>query len=291
MKIVYVKGNVLIYTSKFVYADITAGTNVDIEKVFSNKDINNNVALELIEGDLIIDDNYKSSMFTYYFATKGVVASTIGISKWPGMPYFILKILDDEMFKIKRIYNLRLDDELLYDTLYKQSFVSLITVYEVFMTELLFSFVFNNEEIFDLFQSKVKTFIKDKIIPGHKPQSNIFNRVDCENLCYYYIHNVRYQELNKIRILYEELFNITFPKCEKLKSHIKMRNDIVHRNGHDVDGIYYKITKEKLDEVETDISLFISDICNEFKINRDFDITSQRGCDYILNKYGVILNE
>ncbi len=64
MKIVYVKGNVLIYTSKFVYADITAGTNVDIEKVFSNKDINNNVALELIEGDLIIDDNYKSSMFT-----------------------------------------------------------------------------------------------------------------------------------------------------------------------------------------------------------------------------------
>ena len=169
MKIVYVKGNVLIYTSKFVYADITAGTNVDIEKVFSNKDINNNVALELIEGDLIIDDNYKSSMFTYYFATKGVVASTIGISKWPGMPYFILKRLDDEMFKIKRIYNLRLDDELLYDTLYKQSFVSLITVYEVFMTELLFSFVFNNEEIFDLFQSKVNTFIKDKIIPGHKP--------------------------------------------------------------------------------------------------------------------------
>lgn len=291
MKIVYVKGNVLIYTSKFVYADITAGTNVDIEKVFSNKDINNNVALELIEGDLIIDDNYKSSMFTYYFATKGVVASTIGISKWPGMPYFILKRLDDEMFKIKRIYNLRLDDELLYDTLYKQSFVSLITVYEVFMTELLFSFVFNNEEIFDLFQSKVNTFIKDKIIPNHKPQSNIFNRVDCENLYYYYIHNVRYQELNKIRILYEELFNITFPKCEKLKSHIKMRNDIVHRNGHDVDGIYYKITKEKLDEVETDISLFVSDICNEFKINREFDITSQRGCDYILNKYGVILNE
>jgi len=280
MKIVYVKGSIIIDTDKFVYADIMAGTSVDIENIFSNDD------LRVHEGDLIIDDNYKSSMFTYYFATKEVIAGKIGVVKWPSLPYFLFKNLESDILKIRTIYNVKFDDSELYNTLYKQSFVSLITLLEVFLTELLFLSVFGNEDVFNMFNTKVDDFIKRKLMLCHKPTTNVHNRIECENLLNYYIRNIRYQELAKIQIIYEEMFSISFPDVEKLNKHIKRRNDIVHRNGHDMDGIHFQITKEDLENVISDLNTFIDEIYSVLDLKKTFDCSGDRGCDYILENNG-----
>ncbi|MPM13771.1 hypothetical protein SDC9_60130 [bioreactor metagenome] len=280
MKIVYVKGSIIIDTDKFVYADIMAYTSHDIEKVFEKED------LEIHEKDLIIDDNYQSSMFTYYFATKEVASYKIGVAKWPSLPYFLFKDLESDILKIRTIYNVKFDDSELYNTLYKQSFVSLITLLEVFLTELLFSFVFRNEDVFNQFNTKVDDFIKRQLMLGHKPKTNVHNRVDCENLLNFYIRNIRYQELEKIQKIYEEMFNISFPEVKKLSQHIKKRNDIVHRNGHDMDGIHFQINKEDLENVISDLKTFINEICSVLDLKKTLNFSGDRGCDYILEKTG-----
>lgn len=45
------------------------------------------------------------------------------------------------------------------------------------------------------------------------------------------MENIIYHNLNTVSQIYNATFKIRFPSCEKIKKAIKLRHDIVHRNG------------------------------------------------------------
>lgn len=73
-----------------------------------------------------------------------------------------------------------------------------------------------------------------------------------------------WHRLNDVEMYYKKVINIRFNISGELLTQLELRHDLVHRNGHKLDGTRVDITEDNLNRCITLIELFINDIHKKY---------------------------
>lgn len=137
--------------------------------------------------------------------------------------------------------------------LYRQLYTSLISIMEAYLFERLLSAIDKDENLlanFFLFYNGTHNFDDRDIKKARK----------------YLMENILYHNLDTVSLIYRGTFKFRFPSCEKIKQAIKLRHDIVHRNGKTVKGDSLIVGRKDIECLSGNIKEFIStleyNICN-----------------------------
>lgn len=131
-------------------------------------------------------------------------------------------------------------------------FVNAITVLETFFSDFFISTIYGkkNFQLAFLEKCELKTTKTIKLYDFYEKYEFVDDYLkECLR------KDVVWHNLPKVKTIYEKTFSISFPKIGRLCSAVKLRHDIVHRNGKKMDGEPVKISKEYileiLDEIKT----------------------------------------
>ena len=83
------------------------------------------------------------------------------------------------------------------------------------------------------------------------------------------VKNFVWHRLNDVDVFFKNVLSITFNINRKLLAQLKVRHDIVHRNGFDLEGSPVVISDQDLAECITTITAFIEDIDKKYKSHRN----------------------
>lgn len=213
--IVLVKGNIIGRSGNHVIKGWVALASRNIEKE----------ALEVTEGDLILDNNYSAKPYCIYVATGGVSAIANNCIFVLPHPSMVLKLYKNEIIKIHELMNV-LVPEHLKSTHFRQQYIDVIGSLELFINEMLASLVLGQKEFYNAFISKSAYKI---------PLSKIVESANnLQKTIYQLIHTEVSHRLDRMGKIYHDVFDIDFPPSGKLGEKIKTRHDFVHRNGFQV---------------------------------------------------------
>lgn len=137
--------------------------------------------------------------------------------------------------------------------LYRQIYASLISILEAYLFERLLLSIDKDENLlanFFLF---------------HNGAHN-FDEHDVKKVRKHLMENIIYHNLNTVSQIYNATFKIRFPSCEKIKKAIKLRHDIVHRNGKKTNGDSLIVSRKDIEHLSDNIKELVSNleynICN-----------------------------
>lgn len=132
---------------------------------------------------------------------------------------------------------------------------------EAFLSETFMKLVFNEAKYF---RSFVKTHPK---FEEKFELKQIFEKQDQLNAkVTKVILDTIYHNLPIVRNMYRDTFDIKFPETENLHEHVKMRHDLVHRNGKTKDGQEIIVNDNQIDKLIEDTKAFIQSLCLELKL-------------------------
>ncbi|MCP4108395.1 MAG: hypothetical protein GY749_23100 [Desulfobacteraceae bacterium] len=138
----------------------------------------------------------------------------------------------------------------------KMIFPGLIACLEDYLFTTLKQLILNNEECFKKFVKNYPKFQNDKI-----QLCNIFEKVDSLSfLVTKELSEIIYHNLPKVKNIYEKSTWIEFPKIDDLKEAIKIRHNIVHRNGRTKEGEKNIITRKAVNDLIKSIRLFVDEM-------------------------------
>ena len=72
-----------------------------------------------------------------------------------------------------------------------------------------------------------------------------------------------YHDLPKVKVMYKDCLKITFPDIAELMKAIKIRHDMVHRNGKNKEGEEIEMSKSMVSDVITKVEIFVKAIDEE----------------------------
>lgn len=232
-EIVYVKGNILVNSRNFKYKG-EDGCLFPIPE--GAKTIEPTTE---IDGSpfLVIDDRSPYSIFNSYRATGAF--STCSQSSY----YYntdVVEIYHNYMENISQFESMiesTNNAEIKEDNiLYKYLIVSVISIFESFVRDLIVSRVASCEESFNNHYSKVYDSLSDK----WKEQFNRMSRGELERKIISMLYDESFANASKINNSFKEVYN--FPDCvcsgTNIGKYIKMRHQIAHKNARKEDGTY-----------------------------------------------------
>lgn len=250
-RVVFVKGNILISTQKFKYKELVCyGGPENLDDV------------EIFENDLEIDDNFKCTYFTSFYATGGIAAYHIGDVLIPANSPFIIRDFHLEIDKLQRLlFESNIHDDLrpIFNRLI---FIGVVSAIDVYLCDTFISLVFSDKQIFIEYLNSQTADLKRDYTAG-----TIFKEAEIEDrVKTTIIEKTYFQQLSfTSKPLYESTLHITFPPTDKMQKHIKSRNDLVHRNGKDKNGHAIDVTMEMIQVLIADTRTFADLIANEVK--------------------------
>lgn len=204
------------------------GGDGEIDVVDSDVDMDNSNILEVIE-DFPEDESYDYDKELFDISHADVSD--------------ILEAIDTLSIPIK---------EKLYKLLYLQLIINL----ETYFGDTLKFYVLHNEKYLCKFVEAYEPFQKEKlkfsdICKKYKKIKDIVNKA---------LSEILYHKLYVVRKLYKAILNIDIGDISELSKAIQRRHDIVHRNGKDVDGAVFVISKEDVEQLAKQTKAFIDNI-------------------------------
>jgi len=162
----------------------------------------------------------------------------------------------DEIEKLKALNSTDLANDELQVTLSRQLFSGAITCLEDYLSTTLIQNVLNNDDTFRRF---VQTF---KGIKGRKfTLSEIYDKLDTiRAVVEKELVDVIYHDLPKVKGMYQDTLEIDVPDISELMKAIKIRHDMVHRNGKNKKGETTPITRELVIDVIDKVQQFVESI-------------------------------
>lgn len=236
---IFVEGNLFVQSGIMYVRNIVAGATDDYKegaKILAPKN-----------GTLTIRQNC-GSIFTNYYVSGGVSCS--GIES--GNIYFFA---DDHRWSYER-YKSNIDSvlQLLDETkipndreglFYQQQYISVFGALELYLYETFMRQVCNNETIYKrVIQRNIKILEKNKNSHEYKILKGK-DRLTKEITFISKVQYIVYHNHNKVDILFKTAFNVD-ANILSLASEIKIRHDLVHRMGHDVNLHQIHITKDQV---------------------------------------------
>lgn len=251
--IVLVKGNIIGISGNHVIKDWISLAPCGIEKY----------AEEVIEGDLVLDSNYLAKPYYIYAATGGVSTISSNCISILSHPSMVLQLYKDEIEKIQELMNVSVPEHL-KSTYVRQLYIGVIGAFELFLDELLSCLVLGQKEYYDAFVKKTAY-----TIPLSKVEDSARNM---QKTIFRLIHNEVSHRLDKMETLYNKIFDVVFPPTGKMSEKIKIRHDLVHRNGYQVKDK----TLKYVSIVDKDVSTLIK-AANEF-VDSLYKSLERKGC-------------
>jgi hypothetical protein len=251
-RVVFVKGNILVTTKKFKYKDIVCyGGPGNLDNV------------EVFEGDLEIDDSFKSTYFTSYYATGEIATYHIGDVLMPSNSPFIVQDFHLEVDKYQRLLVESNTQDDLRPTLNRLIFIGVVCALDVYLCDTFISLVYSDKQKFiEYLNIPKKEPLKREYVAGTIVQeAEIEDRVRTM-----IVEKTYFQSLSDTaKKLYERTLKIKFPPTDRMQKHIDLRNDLVHRNGKDKNGHQIDVSIDMIQELITDARSFADSIANEVR--------------------------
>jgi hypothetical protein len=173
-----------------------------------------------------------------------------------------IKEFQIELKKIHELSQLQKDGDKLKKILNRQVFISIIGTLETFLSETFMKLVFSNGYYFEAFIENHPIFKSEKfelreVFRKHEEINKIAKKVILDTI----FHN-----LPTVREMYRNTFKIQFPSIGELSKFIKIRHDLVHRNGKSKDGEKWIIDDKLIDDLIEESTSFVDKLCIELKI-------------------------
>ncbi len=167
-----------------------------------------------------------------------------------------LNIFNTEIQKLKDLNKLNTGDLETDKTLKRLIYSGAITCLEDYLSTTLINSILNDDELFKRF---VRTFknIKDRKFS----LSEIFEKQEqLKDIVKKELVDIIYHDLAKVKGMYEDTFEIEFPKIEDISKIVINRHNMVHRNGKDKEGNEISIDTTSLNEVIEKVEIFIKNV-------------------------------
>ncbi|SHF95918.1 hypothetical protein SAMN05444405_11831 [Bacteroides luti] len=248
-KRIYIRGNILITaTHKLKYFDMICLADESYAED----------ATKVIEGDIVIDNNYETFSDTTYIASGGITQITP--REVPDMPEDILATYKYSIENLEKLLTLHLTPEMSF-TLNQQLFIGAFGAMEAFLCDMCLCFI-KRSPIYTTNYLKICPSLKNekiKLCDIFEEYTKIESRI---NEC---AQDMVYHNLWIVKSIFEGTFNIKFPSISAIVPYIETRHDLVHRNGKSKDGSYAFIDLHKLKSLISEINKFVESTFDAFK--------------------------
>lgn len=238
--IVFVKGNII----------GIAGHHYATEWVALAPESWQTEAVQVIDGDLVLDENYQIMPYCIYCATGGVTALGVNMISASYGPTYIKEQYHCSIQETKQLLQIVVPEQL-HSNYYKLIYIGVIGCLESFITELLACLVLGNRDFFSLFVQKYN--YKISLGEIENLSKNMLHTV------FDIIYKINAHDLKKIKDVYSQVFSIDFPSTAELGRMIKTRHNLVHRNGYKVD---HNVLKQE--DIDTNDILSLINACDRF---------------------------
>ena len=161
-----------------------------------------------------------------------------------------------EISNLRKLNELKLNDDELEKILKRQIYSGVVTCLEDYLSTTLINKVLKDDNLFRRFVETYKGF-KDKKFSLNQifmQQEELRKKVKRTLL------DIIYHNLDKIKSIYENTFEIKFPDIEAMMKIINNRYHMVHRNGKDKDGKEIALDTESVEKVISTVEEFIKSI-------------------------------
>lgn len=157
---------------------------------------------------------------------------------------------------LRDLNDIQTGDDELDGVLYKQIWVSVITVMETYLSDALINTVLNYEFFKKKFVMNFEKFSKRKFELNklYKIEENIEDIIKSE------LSEIMYHNLPKLNGIYRDTLGVEFGDFERIQLAVLKRHDIVHRNGADKEGNTINIRFDEVEELIAEMDEFISRI-------------------------------
>ncbi len=238
-KIVYVKGNIVAYS----------GTHVAKGYICLAPDDYGQNAIEVIEGDLVLNSNDHIKPF-YVYAARGGITAVGGDLQLYHYPEDVHDLYKKEIKQIEELIQIDIPSHL-RSAYNRQLYISVVGALELFITELISSLVMGDEFYYNKFHynTNFKISLADVGTNDNALDKAIFK----------IIHKINAHDFKTVKNVIKNVFNVEGIETQKLGEYIKTRHDMVHRNGNSVNdhGLQFiEVSKENLQG--------LIDVCNQF---------------------------
>jgi len=243
--LVYVDGNIVAKSGRHLAKEWIAPAPEEYKKN----------AVNIIEGDLNLDDNNQFWSYFSYAAKSGITSYNSGGIEIIPSPHNIRDLFDNDINKIRDLLNLQVPEHLVSE-LNRHLYVGIISDLELFLTEMLSCLVLGNEGFYHSFVEKTDCYIS-----LHESKEELYNN---PLKIFRYIHkNINYHRLKNVGELYASVFNIDFPSDDRLQQMIINRHDLAHRGGYTLKEhyiVHIDITKTMVCELIKACEMFIDEL-------------------------------
>ncbi|QRQ59798.1 hypothetical protein [Sphingobacterium multivorum] len=169
------------------------------------------------------------------------------------------KLLDNfekEIVNLRRLNNLDLGNKDLEVILRRQVYIAAITTMETFLSETFVKVVTNSELFMEKFVRshpafKDRKFTLDQIYDKYNSIGDIAKKTMLETI---------YHDLVKVRMMYSTTLDITFPFIGDVMRCVKVRHDLVHRNGKSNEGDVHTIDKATVENTIKIVEKLVADL-------------------------------
>lgn len=203
-------------------------------------------AEEIINGDLILNNNYPTRPYCTFAARGGVSCVNSNIEVLSS-PENLVAIYNNEISKNKELAIMDVPQSLMRNHL-KNVYAGVFSEFDVFLTEIFSTLVLGNKEFYE------------KYIEYN---NNIdIDDSDCHRKVFKSLHGFFSLNLQKWKDKYRDILNINFPDISKIGNHMEFRHDVIHRSGKQIIGTHL----ENLNLSQDNLFILIQDL-DEFVTN------------------------
>lgn len=245
---IYVKGMILITATKYKCKNMICMADESYAE-----------GAEIIEGDLVIDDDYETSSDTIYIASEGI--TEIGNCSPPNAIEDILKIYENSIYELQQLLTLEISDNNISFTRFKYIFVGIFGAMEAFLCDVCRCYTMKDEKYMKRYLKANESLKNEKInlIDIYDKYSKLNSLIDER------IQSMLYYKLWVVKDIFEKTFNISFPDIKDIMPYVETRHNIVHRNGRTPKGKSIYIDRHKIEELIGKVDTLVTKVSEEIK--------------------------
>lgn len=168
----------------------------------------------------------------------------------------LLENFEKEIVNLRRLNKLDLGNEDLESVIRRQVYIASITTMETFLSETFVKVVTDSEIFMEKFVRshpafKERKFTLDQVYDKYNSIADIAKKTMLETI---------YHDLVKVRMMYSTTLNITFPSVGDVMRCVKVRHDLVHRNGKSNVGYIHTINRSTVENTIKIVEKLVYDL-------------------------------
>lgn len=173
-----------------------------------------------------------------------------------------VKRFKDELISLEKLPKIDVKDLSLKNTLNRQIFIGVISTMEAFLSDAFINLTYDNSRYFRNFVETHPEFKKRKF----ELKDIFYESEKIKETAKIIMLDTIYHNLPTVKQMYQDTFQIKFPSIKKVYEYVRMRHDLVHRNGKTKEGQQVNTDESTIARLIHEVNIFIHEIIDELKV-------------------------